>query len=474
MLTGWRYRIAGVVGVAALATLSVSIANLPLLQEILTTYVPIVNRLDPIVLTGTGLRWAVFISTAIVLASFVPLFRPEPRRVLDVVFSVEKRVVFAVCAMATLGYFKWSHRLPRQTVILTTVLLSITLPALFVAISRGPSVDGERSLVVGDDPASIEHVADVYDGPMLGYVAPPTPYRSGDDPADREPATITDGGRAVFEHGYVGGLSRFEDTVREYDVDSAILAFETADRAEFFGALHSCHEHGIDAKAHVDHVDSLLVDPTSGDGPIVDIDLDPWDPQDRVIKRLFDVAFSGSALLVLAPVILLISLAIKLEGNGPILFSQDRTYRFGDVFTVYKFRTLKPEPDGEVGTAFDDDRRTLLGDFLRTTHLDEIPQLWSILVGDMSVVGPRPAQTDLENDFENEAATWKRRWFVKPGLTGLAQIHDATSQEPSLKIDYDVEYIRRQSFTFDVKIVLRQLWQVARDVASLGEDDRDV
>lgn len=473
MLTGWRYRIASVVGVTTLASLSVYVANLPVFQTLLTTYTPVVNRLDPVVLDDSGLGWAVFISTVIVLASFVPLFRPEPRRVLDIVFSVEKRVVFAVCAMATLGYFEWSHRLPRQTVILITAFLSITLPALFVAISRASSVGGERSVVVGDDPAGIERVVEAYDGPMLGYVAPPTPYRTG-DPDEREPIGVTDGGLATFEHGYVGGLSRFEDVVEEHSVDSAILAFEEADRAEFFGALHTCHEHGIDAKTHVDHVDSLLVDPTSGDGPIVDIDLDPWDPQDQVIKRLFDVAFAGTALLALAPLILLISLAIKLEGNGPILFSQNRTYRFGDVFTVYKFRTLKPEPEGEVGTAFDDDRRTPLGDVLRTTHLDEIPQLWSILVGDMSVVGPRPAQTDLEDDFENEAATWKRRWFVKPGLTGLAQVHDATSQEPSLKIDYDVEYIRRQSFTFDVKIVLRQLWQVARDVASLGGDDQDV
>jgi lipopolysaccharide/colanic/teichoic acid biosynthesis glycosyltransferase len=104
------------------------------------------------------------------------------------------------------------------------------------------------------------------------------------------------------------------------------------------------------------------------------------------------------------------------------------------------------------------------------THLDEIPQLWSILIGDMSVVGPRPAQTDLEGEFEDAAATWKRRWFVKPGLTGLAQIRDATSEEPALKIDYDVEYIRCQSFTFDLKIVIRQLWQVVRDVASIRTD----
>ncbi|MFA9517429.1 sugar transferase [Halopenitus sp. H-Gu1] len=477
MVTGWRYRLVSVLGVTSITALSVYTANLPLFQVLLTEYVPIVNRLDPAVLDSGGLRWALFISTVIVVGSFTKLFRPEPRRVLDVVFEVEKRVTFSVCAMATLGYFKWSHRLPRQTVIMTTVFLSILLPVFFVAITGSPSAQARRSVIVGNDPHGVERIVDAYDGPLLGYLAPPTPYRTGSSEtdggtsSDRESvaAEVTDGGKARIEVGHIGGLSRLEETIRDYDVDTAILAFDRVDRGEFFGALHTCHEHGVNVKTHVDHVDSLLVNEMGEDSPIVDVDLEPWDLQDRIVKRAFDVSFAATALLVLSPVTLAIAAAIKLEGNGPVLFSQDRTYRFGNTFTVYKFRTLKPEPEGEVGTTFDEDRQTRLGDFLRMTHLDEIPQLWSILVGDMSVVGPRPAQTDLEDEFEDEAATWKRRWFVKPGLTGLAQINDATSREPSVKIDYDVEYIRRQSFTFDVKIVLRQLWQVARDVTALRD-----
>lgn len=464
MLTGWRYRVASILGVASIAAISVFVANLPSSQYLLTTYVPFVNRLDPVVLTGDALVWALFISVLIVLASFIHLFRPEPHRVLDVVFAVQQRVVFAVCALATLGYFKWSHRLPRQTVILTAVLLSITLPVFFVVVARSPSRAADRPIVVGDDSRGVERIAEAVDGTVLGYVAPPTPYRTDKE----EPVkSMTDGGAADFEHGYIGGLSRLDDALREHNVDSAVLAFEKADRAEFFGAIHTCHEHGVDVKTHVDHADSLLIDTVGSDGPIVDVDIEPWDAQDRLFKRLFDIGFAGAALLVLSPVILLIAAAIRIEGHGPVFFTQKRTYRFGDTFTVYKFRTLKPEPDGEIGTAFEDDRRTPLGDFLRTTHLDEIPQLWSILVGDMSVVGPRPAQTDLETEFEGEAPTWKRRWFVKPGLTGLAQINDATSQEPALKIDYDIEYIRRQSFVFDAKIVMRQFWQVAEDLAGL-------
>lgn len=471
MLIGWRYRAASALGVLSIAVSAVFVANLPFSQYLLTTYVPLINRLDPIVLTGEGLLQALFISALIVLASFTRLYRPEPRRVLDVVLAVQKRVIFAVCAIATLGFFKWSHQLPRQTVIMMTIVLGMALPLFFIAITQSPATRAERPIVVGDDPAGLQRVVDAYDDPILGYVAPPTPYRVPGENAEQSAGQrIADGGQVDFAYGYLGGLSRLDDAIREHNVDSVILAFELADRSEFFGTLHTCHDHGIGVKTHVDHTDSLLVNKASGDGPIVDIDIEPWDIQDRLFKRLFDIAFAGTALFVLSPIILLIAAAIRVEGQGPILFSQNRTYRFGDTFTVYKFRTLKPEPDEEVATEFDDDRRTPLGDFLRMTHLDEIPQLWSILAGDMSVVGPRPAQTDLETEFETEAATWKRRWFVKPGLTGLAQINDATSQNPTEKIDYDVEYIRRQSFSFDVKIVVRQLWHVVQDVYSLTRD----
>jgi len=464
MLTGWRYRTTSVVGVMALTALAVVVANQPPLQRLLTAYVPVVWRLDPMVLDGRTVYWAMLITAGVVTASFFPLYRPEPRRVLDTVFRVEKRVLFAVCALATLGYFNYSYRLPRQTLLLAGAFLAVALPVLFAAVTQSPTADADRALVVGNDPRAIDAIAETFDRPLVGYVAPPTPYWTD---GTAEPASVTDGGNPGFERGYVGGLSRLDEAIRDCNVDAVLLAFDEADRAEFFGTLHTCYEHGVDVKAHVDHTDSLLVDAAGGDGEVVDVDIEPWDVQDRLLKRAFDLAFAGAALLVLFPIVALIALAIRIEGHGPVLFSQERTYRFGDTFTVYKFRTLKPEPDEEVATAFDEHRRTPLGDFLRTTHLDEIPQLWSILVGDMSVVGPRPAQTELETEFEAEAQTWKQRWFVKPGLTGLAQINDATSSEPSRKIDYDVAYIRKQSFVFDVKIVLRQVWSVVSDVVDL-------
>jgi lipopolysaccharide/colanic/teichoic acid biosynthesis glycosyltransferase len=129
---------------------------------------------------------------------------------------------------------------------------------------------------------------------------------------------------------------------------------------------------------------------------------------------------------------------------------------------------LSEEDDGGY-----DPRVTRVGRILRKTHLDEIPQLWSILVGDMSVVGPRPERPELDTEMEIDASEWRSRWFVKPGLTGLAQINGATGHDPDEKLRYDIEYIRRRSFWFDIRIVIRQVWQVAMDcVGFLVSRDR--
>jgi len=139
---------------------------------------------------------------------------------------------------------------------------------------------------------------------------------------------------------------------------------------------------------------------------------------------------------------------------------------FGETFDVYKFRSMRETEMDDTAPVADEgnDRITRVGRFIRRTHLDELPQLWSILIGDMSVVGPRAAWTGEETHLEAEAEDWRKRWFVKPGLTGLAQINGATSLDPEAKLRYDVEYIRRQSFWFDLKIVMRQVWMVVVDV----------
>ena len=471
MVSGHRYRFVSVGGAIIVTTLSLLLANAPPVQATLTSSVPVFRKLSPVVLAGDAYTLALGTTLVVVVACLAPLFKPRPRRILDTILLAQKRVVLAGFALATIGYFDYSFRLPRTTWILVMASLLVTVPVWFLAIRRRPG-ETERAIVVGDDPEEIRDVLEATDVPILGYVSPPSPYYSRNEPELGAPAVADGSGDALLDDlDCLGGLSRLDEVLIEYDVDTAILSFAQPDRAEFFGALDTCYEHGVSAKVHRDHTDDVLTASASGNEEIVDVDLKPWDLQDYVVKRAFDVAFSLVGLLAFAPLILVIAVAIKLDSPGPVFYSQERTAEFGETFSVYKFRSMVPE--GESAVPMDDgenDRITRVGRFLRRTHLDEVPQLWAILTEEMSVVGPRAVWTDEERLLEASTETWRKRWFVKPGLTGLAQIQDAKSTDPEAKLRYDLEYIRRQSFWFDVRIVVRQVWKVLVDVGELARN----
>jgi lipopolysaccharide/colanic/teichoic acid biosynthesis glycosyltransferase len=489
MLTGWRYRVVSVIGVVALVVSSLLIANHPAIQQLFTTYVPLFNRLEPSVIDIVSLGWAIVLSVLVIGGSLLPLYRPQPSRLLDTVLYAQKRVIVGGLGLATFGYFQWSHRLPRATLTMTVGLLVLTVPLWFVWIRRRPTAEAGRTLLVGDDLEQIERIALTVDSEIVGSLCPAvTPERTAMadgglsmvDPPQESAGDAATAAEPVDGHGgleslsRLGGLSRLNDVLIEQDIDTVVLAFRQADRGDFFGALDTCHDYGVNAKVHREYADSVLV--SEGDvGDLVDVDLEPWDPLDHLFKRVFDVVFATVGLLGFAPLIGVVGLAVKLDSPGPVFYSQDRTAGFGDTFPVYKFRSMVPEGEDTTPTEDDEnDRITRVGGLLRKTHLDELPQLWSIFVGDMSVVGPRAVWTEEEVLLEEDEPAWRKRWFVKPGLTGLAQINDAKSTDPNLKLRYDLEYIRQQSFWFDLKIVIRQIWKVVQDVVGMvvGEDSQ--
>ncbi len=467
MATGWRYRVASVLGTASLTGLAVTVANRPVVQHAFAK-VPFFGNPAPAILGESKVMLAIWTAVFVMLGAMWPLFKPRPRRILDTIMLTQKRVLLGMVALAALGYFKYSHRIPRSTLMLATVVLLALLPAWHLAIRRRPQGES-RAIIVGDDPEAMDALLAESDLPVLGFVSPPSPYER-----DVEPPTIgvSDGGIPIGgrmqELPCLGGLSRLDDVLVEHDIDTALLAFGSSDRAEFFGTLATCHEHGVTVKAHRDHADSVLIADSVTGGDVVDIDLEPWDWQTLVAKRIFDALFALSGLILLSPVMAAVAVAIKLDSAGPVLYEQERTAEFGERFTVYKFRSMRIEGESaEPGE--ETERVTMVGRFIRDTHLDEIPQLWSILVGDMSVVGPRAAWTDEELLLEEEVASWSQRWFVKPGLTGLAQINNASSERPLEKLRYDIEYVRQQSFWLDLKIVVRQFWLVATDLVGYDE-----
>lgn len=173
-------------------------------------------------------------------------------------------------------------------------------------------------------------------------------------------------------------------------------------------------------------------------------------------KRAFDVAFSLFCMVLLALPMLIIALWVKCSSKGPVLYYQERLGLGGKKFNVIKFRSMykDAEKDGIRWSLGDDDPRiTPVGRILRKTRLDELPQLWCILKGDMSVVGPRPEREAYYERFEQYVHGFSERLKVKPGLTGLAQVRGGYYLMPEEKIVYDVEYIKTRSFRLDMKIV---------------------
>jgi len=481
MDTGWRYRIASVMGVAVWTALAVVVVNSGTVQQVLSM-APVLARLPPDPPVGAEYAIEVGLTVAVVVGALAPLYKPRPRRILDVVALTHKRVLVAVFALATIGYFDYTYKVPRLTLVAVTPILFVVVPAWLVWLRR-PETNGERTIIVGDDLRQIEAIATETDLSLLGYLCPTPVVTLGVDrdvdgvAANGEETTtpaVSDGGYGTIEIDRLGGLSRLEDILVEKDVETAVLAFTEADRAEFFGALDACYEHGVAAKVHQAHADTVLTSTATPGASLVDVEVEPWDIQDYIFKRAFDVAFAVGGLLVLLPVIGVIAGAIKLEDGGPVLYEQERTAVFGETFSIFKFRTMTPKGESATPVAdAENDRITRVGRLLRQTHLDEIPQLWSILRGNMSVVGPRAVWTEEEHILEDEAQMWRKRWFVKPGLTGLAQINDASSVEPETKLRYDLQYVREQSLAYDVKIVSRQIWKVGVDVveAVLGTED---
>lgn len=177
------------------------------------------------------------------------------------------------------------------------------------------------------------------------------------------------------------------------------------------------------------------------------------------IKRFVDLALSLLLLILLLPLSVLIALAIKFSSHDPAIYRQKRTGKNGRIITIYKFRTMIHENGGPLWTEENDERVTKLGKFLRFTHLDEIPQLWNILRGDISFTGPRPERTELAKEF-GKFPYYEMRHIVKPGLSGWAQVNyrpSASLEEAYEKLRYDVFYVKNRSFFLDTKIILKTI-----------------
>lgn len=177
----------------------------------------------------------------------------------------------------------------------------------------------------------------------------------------------------------------------------------------------------------------------------------------RVEKKMMDILFSLIGLLVSIPIIFIVGILIRLETEGPIIYTQQRAGKDGHLFMMYKLRTMyhNAEAEGARWAQINDSRVTKVGRFLRKTRIDELPQFINVLKGEMSIVGPRPERPYFITEFSREIPEFSKRLAVKPGLTGWSQINGGYDLSPAEKLEKDLFYIENQSILLDMKIILK-------------------
>jgi Undecaprenyl-phosphate glucose phosphotransferase len=249
----------------------------------------------------------------------------------------------------------------------------------------------------------------------------------------------------------------------DYDEITITLPLDYYDRLEELVA--QCEKSGVHTKFIPDYSSLFPSNPYTEDVqgiPVINIRYVPLSNSvNRLCKRVVDIIGSFVALIVLSPIMLITALVVKFSSKGPIIYQQERVGLNGKPFMMYKFRTMEVQSEAEEKkgwTTRNDPRVTRVGAFLRKYSIDELPQLWNIFIGQMSIVGPRPERPQFVEKFKEQIPRYMVKHQVRPGLTGWAQINGYRGDTSIRKrIDYDIYYIENWSMAFDFKIMLGTL-----------------
>jgi sugar transferase (PEP-CTERM system associated) len=314
----------------------------------------------------------------------------------------------------------------------------------------------ERLLLVGTSQAAIALAREIYGrreelgADIVGFIDP-------------DPARL---GAPVLNPGVIGTVEDIPSIVRARAVDRVVVSLADARGKLPMDKLLEMKLEGVT----FDHLPSVYEDYT---GKIAVENLRPsWlifsegfrkRRSQEAAKRILDIVVAIVGLILMFPVMVLIALAVKLTSRGTMLYHQERVGRHGRVFTVHKFRSMLENAEagtGPVWASRNDGRVTSVGRVLRRTRLDELPQLWNVLIGDMSVVGPRPERPKFVEQLTRQIQFYGQRHVVRPGLTGWAQVrytYGASVEDALEKLQYDLFYIKHVSTAFDLFIIFATL-----------------
>lgn len=374
---------------------------------------------------------------------------------LSEVFEVFKSTIIGTTLLVALTFFFY-ERYSRTTIALFTVYafagvstVRLVFRGVFNELRRR-GFNEKRILVVGAGELGQRVVETIESHRELGFTVMGL--------LTRRPEKV---GTTIRGKPVLGMMLELGEVLDREQVDQVILALPLEDQPILKELMEAVALRTVDVKLVPDLFNYVTLRgglEEFGGLPIISLQGAPLEGWNLIAKRAFDILFSLAALIVAAPLMAALAVLVKVTSQGPVFYRQQRMGMDGHLFDMLKFRTMRvdAEVQGARFATHDDPRRTPIGSFLRRFSLDELPQFLNVLVGDMSLVGPRPERPVFIEAFKQQIPRYHLRHMVKSGITGWAQIHglrgNTSIQE---RIDYDLYYIENWSLLFDLKILLR-------------------
>ncbi len=398
---------------------------------------------------------AIFI-TLIQLGAFYVYDLYDPEKVQGgwgVFFAVLKAVTLSTLVIVSVTFFFRFFSFPRTVFVISwvTLILIICGWRIFALKTLNIEWPTQRILLVGTGEIALQLLRELEERIQWGYKVVGL--------VERDVERI---GQKVQGIPILGGVNDIVRLVKDHDVDRVIIASPIRHR-ELLSEFVKSDETGVKIEAipelyeiFIGKVDYSLVN----DIPLIKITKDPVPSWVFILKRVIDILLAAFFGILFLPVMLIALILIKLTSGGPIFYKQVRVGEEGEPFNLYKFRTMvvgAEKKSGPVLAAENDSRITFVGRFLRKSRIDELPQLWNILKGDMSFVGPRPERSYFVERHKQNIPGYEERFKIKPGVTGLAQVSGSYITTPDNKLKYDLIYIYHQSLFLDLKILLQTI-----------------
>ena len=388
----------------------------------------------------------------------------RPKRIspyLNEIFDIVKACTFSVLILISITFFFRQYEYSRLVFLVFWIMTIISLSlerVLFREVLRYMRRKGHNlrySIIVGTGSLANDIFNRIELHPELGLKI--KGFLSQDKSAV---GSVINGIPVIGTYKDIGKI------IIDKDIDQVITALPIEQHALTVELLKDIGNEMVDIKVVPDLCEFMTlrggIDELDG-LPIISLQDTPLYGWNIVVKKTFDIIFSVAAIIITAPIIALISILIKIISHGPVFYKQERMGLDGKKFITYKFRTMMvnaEENTGPVWAKENDERKTTIGTFLRRTNLDELPQFFNVLKGDMSIVGPRPERPVFVEQFKKSIPQYMLRHKMKAGITGWAQVNGwrgNTSIEK--RIEYDLYYIENWSLMFDIKIILMTIWR---------------